>query len=292
MDAEVIEKLKKLTIVALFSDDRLLNTLVLKGGNALSLVYDIRARASFDLDFSMEGAFDPAELGDLQKRITYRLEQAFSPTEYTVFDVKFEARPSHIVDDVLDFWGGYSLEFKVIPTARYAELDPDIDAIRREAIPPRPGGKARFEIDISKCEYCTGKRAVEMDDFTIYVYTPQMVVCEKIRAICQQTAAYASSVQKRRTPRARDFFDIHNTCSHSTIDLSSTGTLEIVTNMFRAKRVLLASLRRIDDDRDLHRQDWDAVRDTVDPRIKLREFEFYFNFVRDKCEQIAIALKV
>lgn len=167
MDAEGIEKLKRLTIVALFSDDQLLNTLVLKGGNALSLVYDIRARASFDLDFSMEGAFDPDELGDIQKRITYRLEQAFLASEYAVFDVKLEAQPSHIVDDKMDFWGGYSLEFKVIPSARYAELYPDVEQMRREAIPPRPGGKARFEIDISKREYCTGKQAVEMDDFTV-----------------------------------------------------------------------------------------------------------------------------
>lgn len=119
-----------------------------------------------------------------------------------------------------------------------------------------------------------------------------MIVCEKIRAICQQMEAYALSVQKRRTPRARDFFDINTACAHTKIDFGSAGIVELVENMFRAKRVSLDSLHRIEDDRDFHRQDWDAVRDTVDPRIKLRAFDFYFDYVREKCEQIASALKV
>lgn len=290
MSTDDMEKLKRLTIVALVSDDRLMNTLVLKGGNALSLVHDLRARASFDLDFSMEGDFAPEELDELEKRMADRLKQTFAPENYTVFDIKLEPQPSHIVDDVMEFWGGYSLEFKLIASQRFAELDGDIDAIRREAIPPRPGGRARFKIDISKCEHCAGKKAFEMDEFTVYVYTPAMIVCEKIRAICQQAAEYAAFVGKNRAARARDFFDIRETVRRFKIDVTDPEILKLIANMFHAKRVPLASLRQLETDRDFHRQGWDAVRDTVDPRVRLRDFDYYFEYVHGLCLKIAIAL--
>jgi predicted nucleotidyltransferase component of viral defense system len=47
------EDIRKLTITALFSDEVLFEQLVLKGGNALSLVHGISPRDSLDLDFSM-----------------------------------------------------------------------------------------------------------------------------------------------------------------------------------------------------------------------------------------------
>jgi len=52
------DRIKRLIIAALVSDDELVGTLVLKGGNALSLAHKLESRASFDLDFSMEGEFD------------------------------------------------------------------------------------------------------------------------------------------------------------------------------------------------------------------------------------------
>jgi hypothetical protein len=42
--------IRKLTITALFSDDVLFEQLVLKGGNAMSLIYHISPRVSLDLD--------------------------------------------------------------------------------------------------------------------------------------------------------------------------------------------------------------------------------------------------
>ncbi|MEE9296987.1 MAG: nucleotidyl transferase AbiEii/AbiGii toxin family protein [Phycisphaerae bacterium] len=290
MNADEIDRLKRLTTVALFSDDKLLNTLVLKGGNALSLVHNMTSRASFDLDFSMEGEFAPNELADYAERIEYRLTQAFTPAGYVVFDVKLEPKPENVSDELKDFWGGYNLEFKAIPAGRYRELKGDLKAIRREAIPPKPGGKARFEIDISRHEYCSGKQAVEIDHFTVYVYTPSMVVCEKLRAICQQRPAYTAFVKKHRAPRARDFFDICEAIRRFDIDVAAPANLDTIKNMFRAKRVPLKLLRDIESDREFHRQDWDAVRDTVDPGIVLRDFDFYFDFVRGLCKEVANAL--
>jgi predicted nucleotidyltransferase component of viral defense system len=61
MDLELLERLKKLTIIAMVSDDYLMEKLVLKGGNALDLFYGISPRASLDLDFSMPDDFKSNE---------------------------------------------------------------------------------------------------------------------------------------------------------------------------------------------------------------------------------------
>ncbi len=58
MSVHDTDRIKRLIIAALVSDDELVGTLVLKGGNALSLARKLESRASFDLDFSMEGEFD------------------------------------------------------------------------------------------------------------------------------------------------------------------------------------------------------------------------------------------
>lgn len=190
------------------------------------------------------------------------------------------------------FWGGYDLQFKLIPRTRYDELDGRLDAIRREAIPPRPGGKARFEIDISRHEYCTGKQTVEIDRFTVYVYTPTMVVCEKIRAICQQTLEYAQLVKKHRAVRTRDFFDIHETVIRFGIDLLSAENQELLKNMFAAKRVPLELLTSLDEQREFHRQGWDALKDTVDPRVRLKDFDFYFDYMMNLCQEVVQTMRL
>ena len=290
MNSTESDRLKRLTLIALFSDDGLVDRLVLKGGNALSIAYGISARASFDLDFSMEGQFDPGELTSLASRIEFRLNQALGPAGYVAFDVRLDPKPRRLTPDLAGFWGGYALEFKVIPKRRYDELAGDLPAVRREAIPSRPGGRARFEVDISRHEYCVGKRAVEIDQFTVFVYSPAMMVCEKIRAICQQMATYAEFVKKARAPRARDLFDIHATIERFKVDVLDPECLELLRNMFQAKRVPLNLLREVGNEREFHRQDWNAVRDTVDPRFRLRSFDFYFDSVAALCGKAATAL--
>lgn len=287
-----MDALKRLTLVALFSEDELVQRLVLKGGNALSLAHEITSRASFDLDFSMEGQFDPTDLGRIRARIESRLRQTFGPEGYVAFDVTLEPKPEIISPEMQPFWGGYDLHFKLIPLQRYEALDGQLDAIRREAVPSRPGGKARFEIDISRHEFCTGKQTARIDQFTVYVYTPAMVVCEKIRAICQQAPAYTQMVKKHAAPRARDFFDIQQVLARFDIDLLSPGNQDLLRNMFLAKRVPLELLMAIDAQRDFHRQGWDALRDTVDPAIRLHDFDFYFDYVRDLCRRLAQAMRL
>jgi hypothetical protein len=45
-------------------------------------------------------------------------------------------------------------------------------------------------VEISKFENCSDKTGVELDDHTVYVYSPAMLVIEKLRAICQQMPEY------------------------------------------------------------------------------------------------------
>ncbi len=41
LDLDKLEQIKRITIIALFSDDDLMDSLVLKGGNALDMIYGI-----------------------------------------------------------------------------------------------------------------------------------------------------------------------------------------------------------------------------------------------------------
>lgn len=63
---EFLQRVRTLVVVAMFSDDVLMRRLVLKGGNLMDLVYDISARSSLDVDFSIDGDFPDA--GDLARR--------------------------------------------------------------------------------------------------------------------------------------------------------------------------------------------------------------------------------
>ncbi|MDY6787161.1 MAG: nucleotidyl transferase AbiEii/AbiGii toxin family protein, partial [candidate division WOR-3 bacterium] len=62
MELEFLNLIRRKIIVALFSDDYLMDKLVLKGGSAIDLVYKIDQRSSIDLDFSMEDDFKNSEM--------------------------------------------------------------------------------------------------------------------------------------------------------------------------------------------------------------------------------------
>lgn len=70
-----LAEIRKLVIIAMFSDDVLFKRLVLKGGNAISLVYGYGARGSLDVDFSIDGDFD--DLEEATKRINAALTDRF-----------------------------------------------------------------------------------------------------------------------------------------------------------------------------------------------------------------------
>ena len=122
-----------------------------------------------------------------------------------------------------------------------------------------------------------------MDNHNVYVYSERMLVCEKIRAICQQMPEYRDIVKSQSAkPRARDFFDIHHMITNYGVDVSTDEFWHTLTSMFKAKKVPLSLLGRISKQREFHRDDFGSVRDTVAVSIKLREFDFYVNFLVER----------
>ncbi len=278
-EAALRNKIKRLAVVALFSDNYLMDRLVLKGGNALDLVHHISSRASVDIDFSIEGDFDQSQRENLQARLEKALVDTFLPEGLSVFDVKCSEKPKGLSPDLAPFWGGYDIDFKLISIENRAELGENLDTLRRNAI--SIGQSQKFSIDISNHEYVAGKESVEFDGYTIYVYTPAMIICEKLRAICQQMDEYKPVIKRSgrsSTPRARDFFDIYTIMQHRTVDLTTPENHRLLRGIFASKRVNLILLRHIDHYRDMHSSDFHSVQDTVKQGAALNDFDFYFNF--------------
>jgi Nucleotidyl transferase AbiEii toxin, Type IV TA system len=282
-DAELkrLEEIKRLVVIAMFSDDVLLELLVLKGGNALDLIHRISTRASRDLDFSMQGDFAKDDLDVIKRRVEASLTQTLGEAGLAVFDLKMEEVPKGLTPDVADFWGGYGVEFKVIERATFEELGGAIDVIRKHALKLGAGESTKFSIDISKYEYVVGKQPQELSGYRIFAYSPEMMVCEKLRAICQQMPEYGPVVKRSRAggARARDFLDIHTLVTERTLDMASRANQELLEQIFLAKRVPLSLLKRIANTRDFHRENFLAVKDTVKPGVVLEPFDFYFDFV-------------
>jgi len=285
MDLNKINRIKKFALIALFSDDELMQILVLKGGNALDLVYQIDGRSSLDLDFSIEILLTEED----EKRIGGKIEKVliatFKENGFRAFDIHFFPRPPKVTPDMESFWGGYRVEFKVIEIEKFESLAGDLESARRQAQVFTPKQEKIFYVDISKFEYCKKKQPRQFDGYTIYVYTPEMIVFEKVRAICQQMLEYAEIVKNpTRSSRARDFYDIYLVLENFKIDLGSTENLDLLKCIFQAKRVPLIFIGKIPDYREYHRADFVAVRDTVKPSVKLREYDFYFDYVIEKLD--------
>ncbi len=275
--------IKRVAIVAMFADDELMDLLVLKGGNAMDIIHQAHSRASVDLDFSMENDLD---CQTVQPKIERSIRSTFEQHQYYAFDVKMTPRPGKMPEDLASFWGGYLVEFKLIAQRRADELKFDLETMRREAI--RLGEGSRFTIDISRHEYTADKKEYELDGYVIYAYPPEMIVCEKLRAICQQMPEYAEIIQRNGTgnERARDFLDIEVLMKMFQIDLSSERVKYMLAQMFAAKHVPLALLEKIGKVRDFHAQGYEAVRTTMKPGVEVKPFVEYFDFVVEECRAL------
>ncbi|MES2397365.1 MAG: nucleotidyl transferase AbiEii/AbiGii toxin family protein [Bacteroidota bacterium] len=279
-DLETLRKIKKLTISALVADDILMGILVLKGGNALDLAYDITNRGSIDIDFSIEKDFSEKEKQGLLNQISYLLSKEFSKEDLVVFDIHFSDRPHTINDAVKSFWGGYLLEFKVISKSKHDSFNGDLDSIRRNALPIHSDSSPKFTVDISKYEYIANKRAKDIEGSVVYVYSPEMLALEKLRALCQQIPNYKEIVFSMTSKsRARDFYDIYNIAESFSADFKSEENVELCKHIFEAKRVPLNYINLLKDQREFHRQGWESVINTVNPKEKLKNFDFYFDYV-------------
>lgn len=276
----IAEQIKRLALKAMFSNDELLEHLVLKGGNALALVHKLTTRQSTDLDFSVSQDF-PGGREHLQALILKAVPPIFREAGYVVFDLCVENAPETVTPELAAFWGGYGVTFKVVSKETHATFGHDLDVLRRRAL--NVGKSTKVSIDISRFEYVHDKQQQVIDGYVVYVYSPLMIVCEKLRALCQQLPAYAPIVKRSGarpgSPRARDFYDIHTLVTALKLDLQSAHALEMLREMFQLKRVPLDFLDQLAEHKDLHAAGYASLRDTVAAGTPVKPFDFYFDFV-------------
>ena len=284
-DPKLLERIKNLAIQAMFSDDDLLEQLVLKGGNAMALIHQISARASVDLDFSLQHDF-VENLEAVQTRIANTLLKTFRANGFEVFDFKMVERPKTMTTDMRDFWGGYGVEFKLATTEIYTLYSVNLEEMRKHAL--NLGAGTKFLIDISRFEYVHDKQDWDFDGTLIYVYSPLMIVCEKLRAICQQMAEYTPIVKRGYdgSARPKDFVDIFVLTQALELDLAGEAMQRILTSMFEAKKVPLSFLGLIPNYYDFHLTGFPSVVDTVAPDFELKEFDAYFAYVLDFVDRL------
>lgn len=286
-DEEKLRIIKQTVILAMFTDDELLDQLVLKGGNAMDLIHQAHARASVDVDFSVSGDLD---MSSVLPRIERALITRFSEQGYQAFDIGMKEKPrSGLSEELARFWGGYEIAFKLISQARARELEQDREAMQREAI-RLSGASTRFTIDISRYEYTEGKKSHEIEGMTIFVYPPAMIVCEKLRAICQQMPDYGPVIGRdgAGSQRARDFIDIHVLLNEPRfrVDLADPDVQDMLRKVFEAKRVPLALLGKIRETRHFHGAGYPEVKATMRPGVPVAPFDTYFDAVLAACRPL------
>jgi predicted nucleotidyltransferase component of viral defense system len=291
MNEDLLEKIKKITLIALASDDYLMETLVLKGGNAIQMAYRINKRGSFDMDFSMESDFEDIE--DVKNRIFRTLDTTFNEYEYAIFDFEFKEKPSNLIGDLQTFWGGYKVGFKICNKSDFADLKGEINyTLRNKAIPLNPKNRSpKLEIEISKFEYIQNKVPFDLDGYNIFIYAPEMIVFEKMRAICQQNDEYSEIINtKTQRERARDFYDIHTLITWYDVDILKPESKEMLKAIFAAKKVPLEYMSLVPKYKDRHESGFKTVQATILQSEKIESFDFYFDYVVNLFEELKNSL--
>lgn len=286
MDLTTIRLVRRLALVALCSNDTLMERLIFKGGSALELVYRLSSRSSIDMDFSIENDFAPEELQTITELLQSTLESTFREEGYFLFDFEFLHRPKKLRPDAPPFWGGYDVEFKVIDISVAQKCAFDIEQMRKRSLGATLSGGKRFLIEISKCEYCQDTTYGDIDGYKISVYTLRAIMFEKLRAICQQMSEYKH--MHGASPRPRDFYDIQKIMQteipSKTISPSDIALIEAI---FAQKEVPIELLEQIDRYQDFHRQDLSSLLDTLVPEERTT-----FSFEECYSEVVAFGKKI
>lgn len=266
-----LDEIKKLTLRGIMADDILMHGLILKGGNALQLAYDITNRGSVDIDFSMDKEFSQKEFERIGRSFGHRLNSVFNEKGIKVYDIKFSEKPK---EGKIPQWKGYQLEFKLIDMVRFIELGDDMGKIRMSSIKVKDQSP-KFTVDISAYEFVEGAVKRDIDGLILKVYTPEMILIEKLRALCQSMEEYRSIVgTSNLKQRARDVYDIHIIKqSFKKLNINK----ELVDNIFEAKKVPVSFLKEMETLRERNRAAWPSVEQTISAREELKEYDFYFD---------------
>lgn len=196
-----IEEAIRESVVALFSNEILRRTLVLKGGSALFLIQDIDTRLSTDIDFSVVDEIKNPD--QYFAHVANALSEHFLKLGFEVFDTEFKKKPRKSAESKPKFWAGWHFEFKLI-SIKFSSRS--LEFKQRAALIPAGAASSKIEIEISEYEYCDSAEKVELDGSIITCYSTALLILEKLRAICQQHPRYPHGKLKNR---ARDYFDIY-----------------------------------------------------------------------------------
>lgn len=238
-----ITEFRKLVIQAIFSDDDLCKLFSLKGGSALDLIHNITYRSSMDVDIAMKDDILPKDIPIIESKLKSALQEIFNAYDppYSIFQFKFEPRPAKQNLKANKFWGGYSVEFKIRSGIHPIDDVPDSQKAAREAeVVDFTQGK-KFEIDISKYEFTNPSEFKDLEGYTIKVYTLEMIIYEKLRAICQKLPGYAAA-HTTINARPKDFYDIFMIMRAQQHISFASLDIEVLKTIFEKKEVPLALL--------------------------------------------------
>ena len=276
------DDIRNIILKAIFSDSDLKENLVLKGGTALKL-HNITDRSSQDLDFSIEESirYDKDVEG---KKLQGLISDAFKQIGFLVVGFEFIEKPKKRKRDLPPFWGGYKISFAIVDTEKYQEKidlqDPNKMKELSKYGEALENNSKKIEIDLSYDEYVADKDSYDLEGTTIYLYSPLMIVYEKIRASCQQLDDYKLVGDKTR---ARDLYDIYKTLTNKgQIDLREAvlnqDNFYILENIFQAKDVPLELMLKLDSKKTELAEDYKAKVVPQIPAKEIEKFEFLFSY--------------
>lgn len=259
------------TIIAIYREPEPSVNLFLKGGSAIRIFDNLKSRLSIDIDFSIDEAIDDEDnfFNDMKSKISNR----FHELEFETIDFKWIKKPKKRSKGKPDWWGGWAFEFKIVS---FSHRGKSLEAKRRNALVPEGANSSKIIVEISEHEYCKNGRTKDINGVKILGYSRELIVLEKIRAICQQHPDYEYKIS---TNRARDFYDIHELTVDVDDDFAQRCSA-FIENVFQAKGVPLDILRSLweDDFIDRQRRGFDQVKDTVQGKVE--EFDFYVENLR------------
>ena len=283
----------RLTVIkAIFSTPQLEEILTLKGGNAMTL-QGLTDRQSQDLDFSIQ---ENIRLSIEQDGPLFfqSLQNEFKPLGYQVASFKFEEKPSKRTVRTPPYWGGYQIEFSILKEEVFLHLtEAQLKNINAYAESIEEG-KKRIQIDLSFDEYTEPRIKEKMGDIDIYLYSPLMIIYEKVRASCQQLSHYTLGMNKKR---ARDLFDIYTILTNiKHVDLYdevlSPDNLYIIRKMFALKEVPIDLIPKIEEIKEELRQDYESkVIPQVPGNQSIPDFDYLFAFNNELFMKLYTALQ-
>jgi hypothetical protein len=275
-----IEEVITEVIIAIYSSQQLADLLILKGGSAMRMFDEQNTRLSIDADFSIEDVLKDAD--PVFREMEQRFIARFSAHGLELIDFNAIRKPKKVRQGFPEWWGGWACEFKLVHKKHHAKT---LATRRRNALIPTGANSPKIQIDLSEKEYCGKQRTKTIQGTRIRAYSREMLVLEKLRAICQQHPDYPYRQQTKN--RARDFYDIHSL----TVDPSDEFIRRCqhhLNAVFDAKKVPLLILRALWDDNafiDEFRSGFYQVKDTV--RGQVDDFDVYLEhlrfFIQDIC---------